>query len=183
MERIIGIDLGTTNSCVAVIENGRHTVVLPNAGGYKTTPPSCSASRRTGSASSVIIAKRQAITNARNTVFAEQAPHRPPLGRSGSAQKSIDLCPSTIVRGPNDDPRIKIGDRVYTCPEIAASCCSEMKLVAEEYTGEKVEKAVITVPAYFNDAQRQAPRTPARSPASTSCASSTSRRRRRSPTA
>ena len=152
MSRVIGIDLGTTNSCVAVIENGQPSVI-PNAGGYKTTP-SMFAITQDGKRLVGHLAKRQAITNSRNTIFASKRL----IGRrfdSPEVQKSIDLCPYEIVRGPNDDPRIEIAGKAFTCPEISAVILREMKRVAEEYLGEPVHEAVITVPAYFNDAQRQ----------------------------
>jgi molecular chaperone DnaK len=100
------------------------------------------------------LAKRQAITNADNTVFAAKRL----IGRrfdDVEVQRSIDLCPYAIVEGPNGDPRIEVGGKVFTCPEISAIILREMKRVAEEYLGEPVQEAVITVPAYFNDAQRQ----------------------------
>ena len=152
MSRVIGIDLGTTNSCVAILENGQPSVI-PNAGGYKTTP-SMFAITQDGKRLVGHLAKRQAITNARNTVFASKRL----IGRrfdSAEVQKSIDLCPYEIVRGPNDDARIEIAGKTFTCPEISATILREMKRVAEEYLGEPVTEAVITVPAYFNDAQRQ----------------------------
>jgi len=152
MSRVIGIDLGTTNSCVAVMENGQ-PVVIPNTGGYKTTP-SMFAMSQDGKRLVGHLAKRQAITNSKNTVFAAKRL----IGRrfdSAECQRSIDLCPYEIVRGPNDDPRIKIGGKTFTCPEISGIILREMKRVAEEYLGEPVQDAVITVPAYFNDTQRQ----------------------------
>ncbi len=152
MSRVIGIDLGTTNSCVAVIENGQPTVI-PNTGGYKTTP-SMFAISQDGKRLVGHLAKRQAITNSRNTVYASKRL----IGRrfdAAEVQKSLDLCPYEIVRGPNDDPRIKIGEKIFTCPEISGIILREMKRVAEEYLGEPVREAVITVPAYFNDTQRQ----------------------------
>ena len=152
MSRVIGIDLGTTNSCVAILENGQPSVI-PNAGGYKTTP-SMFAITQDGKRLVGHLAKRQAITNSKNTVYAAKRL----IGRrfdSAEVQKSIDLCPYSIVRGPNDDARIEIGGKTFTCPEIAAVILREMKRVAEEYLGEPVHEAVITVPAYFNDAQRQ----------------------------
>ncbi len=100
------------------------------------------------------LAKRQAITNARNTVYSSKRL----IGRrfdSEEVQKSIELCPFELVRGPNDDPRITIAGKMFTCPEVAAIILREMKHVAEEYLGEPVTDAVITVPAYFNDTQRQ----------------------------
>ena len=152
MSRVIGIDLGTTNSCVAVVEDGQPTVI-PNSGGYKTTPSmfgiSLDGKRLVGH-----LAKRQAITNARNTVFASKRL----IGRrfdDPEVQKSIDLCPYEILRGPNEDPRMKLGEKTFTCPEIAGIILREMKRVAEEYLSETVTEAVITVPAYFNDTQRQ----------------------------
>ncbi len=152
MSRVIGIDLGTTNSCVAIIENGQPSVI-PNAGGYKTTP-SMFAVTQDGKRLVGHLAKRQAITNADNTVFAAKRL----IGRrfdDAEVQRSIDLCPYAIVEGPNEDPRIEVGGKVFTCPEISAIILREMKRVAEEYLGEPVQEAVITVPAYFNDAQRQ----------------------------
>ncbi len=153
MERIIGIDLGTTNSCVAIVEGGT-PVVLPNKGGYKTTP-SVVAVTESGKRLVGHIAKRQSVTNATNTVYAAKRL----MGRrwnSPAVKTMLDTMPYTIVEGPNQDPRIKLRDRVYAIPEISSIVLQEMKLIAEEYTGGPVEKAVITVPAYFNDAQRQA---------------------------
>jgi len=152
MSRVIGIDLGTTNSCVAILENGQPSVI-PNAGGYKTTP-SMFAITQDGKRLVGHLAKRQAITNSKNTVYASKRL----IGRrfdSPEVQKAIDLCPYSIVRGPNDDPRIEIAGKAFTCPEISSLILREMKRVAEEYLGEPVHEAVITVPAYFNDAQRQ----------------------------
>lgn len=152
MGRVIGIDLGTTNSCVAVVDNGQAAVV-PNTGGYKTTP-SIFAISQDGKRLVGHLAKRQAITNSKDTVYAAKRL----IGRrsdSPEVQRSIDLCPYDIVRGPNDDPRIKIGSKTFTCPEISGIILREMKRVAEEYLGEPVQEAVITVPAYFNDTQRQ----------------------------
>ena len=152
MERIIGIDLGTTNSCVAIVEGGT-PVVLPNKGGYKTTPSVVAVSEN-GKRLVGHIAKRQAITNAGNTVFAAKRL----IGRrwnSPAVRTMVETMPYTIVEGPNGDPRIKLRDRVYSVPEVGSIILQEMKLIAEEYTGEKIDKAVITVPAYFNDAQRQ----------------------------
>jgi molecular chaperone DnaK len=153
MERIIGIDLGTTNSCVAIVEGGS-PVVLPNKGGYKTTP-SVVAVSETGKRLVGNIARRQAVTNARNTVFAAKRL----MGRrwdSAAVRTMVETMPYPIVEGPNDDARVKLRDRVYSVPEIGSIILQEMRLIAEEYTGEKIEKAVVTVPAHFNDAQRQA---------------------------
>jgi molecular chaperone DnaK len=153
MERIIGIDLGTTNSCVAIVEGGTPTV-LPNKGGYKTTP-SVVAISENGKRLVGHIAKRQAVTNASNTVYAAKRL----MGRRWDApavRTMTETVPYTVVQGPNDDCRVKLRDRIYSVPEVSSIILQEMRLVAEEYTGETIEKAVITVPAYFNDAQRQA---------------------------
>ena len=152
MGRVIGIDLGTTNSCVAVLENGQPSVI-PNSGGYKTTP-SMFAITQDGKRLVGHLAKRQAITNAKNTVFAAKRL----IGRrfdSPEVQRSAELCAYEITRGANDDARIDVGGKTFTCPEISAFILREMRRVAEEYLGEPVSEAVITVPAYFNDAQRQ----------------------------
>ncbi len=152
MSRVIGIDLGTTNSCVSVVENGQSTVI-PNSGGYVTTP-SMFGIAQDGKRLVGHLAKRQAITNARNTIFASKRL----IGRrfdDPEVQKAIELCPYEIVRGPNDDPRVKIGGKTFTCPEVAGIILREMKRVAEEYLSESVSEAVITVPAHFNDNQRQ----------------------------
>jgi molecular chaperone DnaK len=152
MSPVIGIDLGTTNSCVAVMEDGQ-PVVVPNAGGYKTTP-SMFAITQEGKRLVGHLAKRQAITNAKHTVYASKRL----IGRrfdSPEVQHASGLCPYAIVRGPNDDVRVELGGKTFTCPEIAALILREMKRVAEEYLGEPVRESVITVPAYFNDSQRQ----------------------------
>ena len=153
MERIIGIDLGTTNSCVSILE-GTTPVVLTNQGGYKTTP-SVVAVSESGKRLVGNIAKRQAVTNAANTVYAAKRL----IGRrwgSPAVRTMVETMPYTIVEGPNDDPRVQLRDRVYSVPELSSIILQEMRLVAEEYTGETIEKAVVTVPAYFTDAQRQA---------------------------
>ena len=152
MGRVIGIDLGTTNSCVAVMENGQPTV-LPNAGGYKTTP-SMFAVTADGKRLVGHLAKRQAITNSRNTVYASKRL----IGRrfdAAETQQAMALCPYEVLKGPNDDLRIRLGEKVFTCAEIASIILREMKRMAEEACGEPVRDAVITVPAYFNDSQRQ----------------------------
>src|SRR5215470_20248973 len=153
MERVIGIDLGTTNTCVAIVEDGVPTVI-PNRGGYKTTP-SMVAITEAGKRLVGHIAKRQAITNAENTVYAAKRL----IGRKwGSPQVRafMETAPFRIVEGPHDDVRIVLRDQVFSIPEISAYILQEMKLIAEEYLGEEVQKAVVTVPAYFNDSQRQA---------------------------
>jgi molecular chaperone DnaK len=153
MERVIGIDLGTTNSCVAVME-GETPAVIPNRGGYKTTP-SIVAVTEAGKRLVGHIAKRQAITNAENTVYAAKRL----IGRkwnSPQVKNSIMTSSYTIIEGPHADVRIKLRDKTYSVPEISSMVLQEMKLIAEDYLGEPVKKAVITVPAYFNDNQRQA---------------------------
>ena len=153
MDTVIGIDLGTTNSCVAVVEGGR-PVVIANRGGYKTTP-SMVAIADHGRRLVGHIAKRQAITNAENTVFAAKRL----IGRKWSSEHVAQLvttCPYKIVAGPHDDARIELRGQVYSIPEVAAFVLQEMKSIAETHLGHPVEKAVITVPAYFNDNQRQA---------------------------
>src|SRR5262245_445323 len=155
MSRVIGIDLGTTNSCVAVLEDGQ-PVVIPNTGGYKTTP-SIFAVTEDGKRLVGHLAKRQAITNAANTVFAAKRL----IGRSHDSEevgRARSHLPYKIVAGPNNDTRVEIAGRVYTLPEISGIVLREMKRVAEEYLGESVQQAVITVPAYFNDGQRQTTR-------------------------
>jgi len=153
MERVIGIDLGTTNCCVAIVEGGVPKVI-PNKGGYKTTPSivgiSDSGRRFVGQ-----MAKRQAITNARHTVYAAKRL----IGRkwgSPEVEHSLETSPYELVRGPHDDVRIKLRDKVYSIPEISSIILQEMRMVAEDYVGCEISEAVVTVPAYFNDAQRQA---------------------------
>ncbi|MEZ4301308.1 MAG: molecular chaperone DnaK [Polyangiaceae bacterium] len=153
MERVIGIDLGTTNSCVAIVEDGVPTVI-PNRGGYKTTP-SMVAITEAGKRLVGHIAKRQAITNAENTVHAAKRL----IGRKWSSPqvKNVILTAAyKIVEGPHGDVRIQLRDKTYSVPEISAMVLQEMKLFAEDYLSEPISKAVITVPAYFNDNQRQA---------------------------
>jgi molecular chaperone DnaK len=153
METVIGIDLGTTNSCVAVVEGGQ-PVVIANRGGYKTTP-SMLAITEAGKRLVGHIAKRQAVTNAEHTVFAAKRL----IGRkwdSQQVQNAVQNCPYSIVEGPHNDTRIQLRGKIYSVPEISAMILQEMKMIAEDYLGHSVEKAVITVPAYFNDGQRQA---------------------------
>jgi molecular chaperone DnaK len=152
-ERVIGIDLGTTNSCVAIVENGT-PVVIPNRGGYKTTP-SMVAIAENGKRLVGHIAKRQAITNAEHTVYAAKRL----IGRkwnSPPVRQAMESSGYEILEGPHDDVRIGLRGTTYSIPEISAYVLQEMKLVAEEHLGGTVEKAVVTVPAYFNDGQRQA---------------------------
>jgi molecular chaperone DnaK len=153
MEKVIGIDLGTTNSCVAIVENGIPTVI-PNRGGYKTTP-SMVAVTEAGKRLVGHIAKRQAITNAENTVYAAKRL----IGRkwnSPQVKNSVATSSYRIVQGPHVDVRIVLREKEYSVSEISAMVLQEMKLIAEDYLGETVSKAVVTVPAYFNDNQRQA---------------------------
>lgn len=154
-EKVIGIDLGTTNSCVAIVE-GSTPVVIPNRGGYKTTP-SIVAIAENGKQLVGHIAKRQAITNAENTVFASKRL----IGRkwnSPEIRSASETMPYELAEGPHNDVRIRLRDKVYSLPEVSAKILQEMKVVAEDYLGEEVQKAVVTVPAYFNDGQRQATR-------------------------
>jgi molecular chaperone DnaK len=153
MERVIGIDLGTTNSCVSILE-GDMPIVITNRGGYKTTP-SVVAVTEAGKRLVGHIAKRQAITNAENTVYAAKRL----IGRkwnSPQVKNSIMTSSYTIVEGPHNDVRIRLRDKTYSVPEISSMVLQEMKVIAEDYLGEPVKKAVVTVPAYFNDNQRQA---------------------------
>jgi len=153
MERVIGIDLGTTNSCVAVME-GDAPVVVPNRGGYKTTP-SIVAVTEAGKRLVGHIAKRQAITNAENTVYAAKRL----IGRKWSSpqvKNTLLASAFTIIEGPHGDVRIKLREKTFSVPEISSMVLQEMKVIAEDYLGGPVSKAVVTVPAYFNDNQRQA---------------------------
>ena len=155
MSRVVGIDLGTTNSCVALIED-EQPVVIPNTGGYKTTP-SVFAVTEDGKRLVGHLAKRQAITNPRNTVHAVKRL----IGRNfddDEVEAAKTALPYELVAGPNNDTRVQVAGRVYTVPEISAIVLREMKRVVAEYLGETVQQAVITVPAYFNDAQRQTTR-------------------------
>jgi molecular chaperone DnaK len=152
-DKVIGIDLGTTNSCVAIVEDGT-PVVIPNRGGYKTTP-SMVAIAENGKRLVGHIAKRQAITNPENTVFASKRL----IGRKWGAaavRSCIETMPYRIVEGPHGDVRIMLREQVLSIPEISAYILQETKIIADEYLGEEVTKAVVTVPAYFNDGQRQA---------------------------
>ena len=151
MSKIIGIDLGTTNSCVSVME-GNEPVVIPNAEGNRTTPSIVAfiegGERKVGDA-----AKRQAITNPTKTIYSIKRF----MGESFSKMaKEIKNVPYKVVKGDNDTPRVKIDGRLYTPQEISAMVLQKMKKTAEDYLGTTVTEAVVTVPAYFNDAQRQA---------------------------
>ena len=151
MSKIIGIDLGTTNSCVAVME-GNEPVVIPNSEGKRTTP-SVVAFTEEGEIKVGEPAKRQAIINPKRTVFSIKRF----MGRSyDEVTEEVKRVPYEVVKGPNNTPRVKIGDRLYSPQEISAMILQKMKKTAEEYLGQEVKEAVITVPAYFNDSQRQA---------------------------
>ena len=151
MSKIIGIDLGTTNSCVSVME-GNEPVVIPNAEGKRTTPSIVGfvegGERKVGDP-----AKRQAVTNPTNTVYSIKRFMGNKFSESG---KETERVPYSVVKGDNDTPRVDIDGRLYSPQEISAMVLQKMKKTAEDYLGQDVSEAVITVPAYFNDAQRQA---------------------------
>jgi molecular chaperone DnaK len=151
MGKIIGIDLGTTNSCVAVME-GNEPVVIPNSEGKRTTP-SIVAFVENGERKVGDPAKRQAITNSKKTVFSIKRFMGEPYEK---VTKEIKRVSYTVVRGDNNTPRVKIDDRMYSPQEISAMILQKMKKTAEDYLGQEVTDAVITVPAYFSDSQRQA---------------------------
>ena len=152
-EKVIGIDLGTTNSCVAVLE-GLSATVIANRGGYKTTP-SVVAMSETGKRLVGHIAKRQAVTNAENTAYAvKRLIGRPWTSPAVQAVKAA--VPYGLIEGPHQDVRIKLRDQLFSPPEVSAYILQEMRAIAEEFLGQTVSKAVVTVPAYFNDGQRQA---------------------------
>ncbi len=151
MAKIIGIDLGTTNSCVSVME-GNEPVVIPNSEGRRTTPSvvgfTDSGERKVGDP-----AKRQAITNPKNTVFSIKRF----MGETwDQVQAEIARVPYTVARGDNNTPRVNINGKLYSPQEISAMVLQKMKKTAEDYLGQEVKEAVITVPAYFSDSQRQA---------------------------
>ena len=151
MGKIIGIDLGTTNSVVAVME-GNDPVVIANAEGGRTTP-SVVAFAKNGERLVGQAAKRQAVTNSQNTVFSIKRF----MGRFyDEVNEEMKLVPYKVVHGDNNTARVEVGGRVYSPPEISAMILQKMKQTAEDHLGDKVTEAVITVPAYFNDAQRQA---------------------------
>ncbi len=151
MSKVIGIDLGTTNSCVSVMEGGE-PVVIPNSEGGRTTP-SVVAFTKQGELLVGAVAKRQAITNPQNTVFSIKRF----MGRKhGEVTEEIKKVPYKVVARDNQDAAAEIQGKVYSPPEISARILQKMKQTAEDYLGEKVTKAVVTVPAYFNDSQRQA---------------------------
>ena len=151
MSKIIGIDLGTTNSCVSVME-GNEPVVIPNAEGKRTTP-SVIAFVEGGEIKVGDPAKRQAVTNPTKTVYSVK---RFMGNKFSESKKETGRVPYKVVKGDNDTPRVDIDGRLYTPQELSAMILQKMKKTAEDYLGTNVEEAVITVPAYFNDSQRQA---------------------------
>ena len=151
MSKIIGIDLGTTNSCVAVMENGE-PVVIPNSEGKRTTPSVVGyineSERKVGDP-----AKRQSVTNPTKTVYSIKRF----MGTTFDESKSeVGKVPYEVIKGKNNSPRVKIDSKDYSPQEISATILQKMKKTAEDYLGTTVTEAVITVPAYYNDAQRQA---------------------------
>jgi len=151
MSKIIGIDLGTTNSVVAVMQGGE-PIVIPNQEGARTTP-SVVAITKTGERLVGQVAKRQAITNPENTVYSIK---RFMGRRYDEVVEEAKRVPYKVAKGPHDDARVEIQGKVYSPPEISAMILQKLKSAAEDFLSEKVTKAVITVPAYFNDSQRQA---------------------------
>ena len=151
MSKIIGIDLGTTNSVVAVMQGGE-PVVIPNQEGARTTP-SVVAITKSGERLVGQVAKRQAITNPENTVYSIK---RFMGRRYDEVVEEAKRIPYKVTKGPHDDARVEIQGKVYSPPEISAMILQKLKAAAEDFLSEKVSKAVITVPAYFNDSQRQA---------------------------
>jgi len=151
MSKIIGIDLGTTNSCVSVME-GNEPVVIPNAEGKRTTP-SVIAFVEGGEIKVGDPAKRQAVTNPTKTIYSIK---RFMGNKYSESKKEAERVPYKVVKGDNDTPRVDIDGRLYTPQELSAMILQKMKKTAEDYLGQDVTEAVITVPAYFNDAQRQA---------------------------
>src|ERR1700694_4335975 len=151
MSKIIGIDLGTTNSVVAVMQGGE-PVVIPNQEGARTTP-SVVAITKGGERLVGQVAKRQAVTNPENTVYSIK---RFMGRRFDEVTDEMKRIPYKVVKGDHDDARVEIFGKLYSPPQISAMILGKLKSAAEDFLGEKVTKAVITVPAYFNDAQRQA---------------------------
>src|SRR5438067_1887642 len=154
MPKVIGIDLGTTNSVVAVMEGGE-PVVIPNAEGSRLTPSVVAVNPKTGERMVGQVAKRQAITNPENTVFSIKRF----IGRKfddPSVDRDRQLVPYKMTAAPNGDVRVQLHDKTYSPQEISAMILQKLKADAEAYLGETITQAVITVPAYFNDSQRQA---------------------------
>jgi molecular chaperone DnaK len=151
MGKVIGIDLGTTNSCVSVMEGGEPKVIA-NAEGFRTTP-SVVAFAKSGERLVGLVARRQAVTNPTNTIYSIK---RFMGRRFDEVDSERKLVPYSVIAGPNGDVRVRAGDGEFSPPEISAMILTKMKQTAEDYLGEKVSEAVVTVPAYFNDSQRQA---------------------------
>jgi molecular chaperone DnaK len=154
MAKIIGIDLGTTNSAMAVMEGGEPTII-PNAEGNRTTPSIVAVNPKTGERMVGQVAKRQAVTNPKNTIFSVKRF----MGRKfkdSEVQRALKFIPYEVKEAPNGDVRVVMGDKEYSPPEVSAMILQKLKNDAEAYLGESVTQAVITVPAYFNDTQRQA---------------------------
>ena len=149
MGKIIGIDLGTTNSCVSVME-GNEPVVIPNSEGKRTTPSVVAfvegGERKVGDP-----AKRQAITNPENTIYSIK---RFMGNRFDEVSKEVKRVPYSVIKGDNNTPRVSVEDRKYSPQEISAMILQKMKKTAEDFIGQEVSGAVITVPAYFNDAHK-----------------------------
>ncbi|OQW95848.1 MAG: molecular chaperone DnaK [Verrucomicrobia bacterium A1] len=151
MSKVLGIDLGTTNSCMAVMEGGE-PVVVPNAEGGRTTP-SVVAFTKSGERLVGQAAKRQAVTNPKNTIFSIKRF----MGRKhGEISHEAEMVPYEVVRSSNGDAHVKVDDKTYSPPEISAMILQKLRADAEAFLGEKITQAVVTVPAYFNDSQRQA---------------------------
>src|SRR5436305_10627945 len=151
VSKIIGIARGTTNSVVAVMEGGEPKVI-PNAEGNRTTP-SVVAFTKSGERLVGQVAKRQSVTNPKNTIFSIKRF----MGRKyNEVNEEMKMVPYTVERAENGDVRISVEGKKFSPPEISAMILGKLKQAAEDYLGEKVERAVITVPAYFNDSQRQA---------------------------
>ena len=151
MAKTIGIDLGTTNSCMAVLEGGEPTVIENSEGGRTT--PSVVAFAQSGERLVGTVAKRQAVTNPTNTVFSIKRF----MGRKeAEVREEESMVPYNVISGSGGDARVEAGGKEYSPPEIAAMILQKLKADAESYLGEPVSEAVITVPAYFNDAQRNA---------------------------
>lgn len=154
MAKIIGIDLGTTNSAMAVMEGGEPTII-PNAEGNRTTPSIVAVNPKTGERMVGQVAKRQAVTNPKNTIFSVKRF----MGRKykdPEVQRALKFVPYEVKEAPNGDIRVVMGGKEYSPPEVSAMILQKLKNDAEAYLGESVTQAVITVPAYFNDSQRQA---------------------------
>ena len=151
MSKIIGIDLGTTNSVVAVMQGGE-PVVIPNQEGGRTTP-SVVGITKSGERLVGQVAKRQAVTNPENTIYSIK---RFMGHRFDEVSEESKRVPYKVAKGPHDDARVDIFGKAYSPPELSAMILQKLKTAAEDFLGEKVTKAVITVPAYFNDSQRQA---------------------------